>query len=113
MAHELLAKLANKEIIFSDVLNYIAARYEHTPTAFTNGNQVNQETENQGSAKILAFANLNNLDKDQTLALFAEHYEAVLNDPDGDNHQNIRQFMISGWDGVSFSGVVLTLKLEA
>lgn len=111
MAHELLTKLANKEIIFADVLNYIAARYEHTPTAFTNGNQVNQETENQGSAKILAFASLSNLDKDETLALFAEHYEAVLNDPEGDNHQNIRQFMINGWDGVSFTGVVLTLKI--
>jgi len=58
----------------------------------------------------LAFASLNNLDKEQTLALFAEHYEAVLNDPEGDNHQNIRQFMLNGWDGVSFSGVALTLK---
>lgn len=110
MAHELLAKLANKEIVFSDVLNYIADRYEHSPTAFTNGNQVNQETENQGSAKILVFANLNNLDKDETLALFAEHYEAVLSDPDGDNHQNIRQFMLNGWEAVSFKGVALTLK---
>ncbi|SJN43552.1 HopJ type III effector protein [Sphingobacterium faecium] len=110
MAHELLSSLANKEIVFSDVLAYIAARYEHSPTAFTNGDQVNEETENQGSAKILAFATLNNLDKEQTLALFAEHYEAVLNDPEGDNHQNIRQFMLNGWDGVSFSGVALTLK---
>ncbi|MEN5195615.1 HopJ type III effector protein [Sphingobacterium faecium] len=110
MAHELLSSLANKEIVFSDVLAYIAARYEHSPTAFTNGDQVNEETENQGSAKILAFASLNNLDKEQTLALFAEHYEAVLNDPEGDNHQNIRQFMLNGWDGVSFSGVALTLK---
>ncbi|UXD70995.1 HopJ type III effector protein [Sphingobacterium faecium] len=110
MAHALLSSLANKEIVFSDVLAYIAARYEHSPTAFTNGDQVNEETENQGSAKILAFATLNNLDKEQTLALFAEHYEAVLNDPEGDNHQNIRQFMLNGWDGVSFSGVALTLK---
>lgn len=110
MAHELLASLANKEIVFSDVLAYIAARYEHSPTAFTNGDQVNEETENQGSAKILAFASLNNLDKEQTLALFAEHYEAVLNDPEGDDHQNIRQFMLNGLDGVSFSGVALTLK---
>lgn len=110
MAHELLSSLANKEIVFSDVLAYIAARYEHSPTAFTNGDQVNEETENQGSAKILAFATLNNLDKEQTLALFAEHYEAVLNDPEGDNHQNIRQFILNGWDGVSFSGVALTLK---
>ena len=110
MAHELLSSLANKEIVFSDVLAYIAARYEHSPTAFTNGDQVNEETENQGSAKILAFASLNNLDKEQTLALFAEHYEAVLNDPEGDDHQNIRQFMLNGWDGVSFSGVALTLK---
>ena len=110
MAHELLSSLANKEIVFSDVLAYIAARYEHTPTAFTNGNQVNQETENQGSAKVLAFAKLNNLDRDQTLALFAEHYQAVLSDPDGTNHQNIRQFMINGWSTVSFSGDVLAKK---
>ncbi|AIM37317.1 HopJ type III effector protein [Sphingobacterium sp. SG20118] len=110
MAHELLKRIANQEIIFSDVLTYIASQYVYTPTAFTNGNQVNEETENQGSAKVLAFAKINNLDKNQTLALFAEHYQAVLNDPNGDNHQNIRQFMHNGWDAVSFSGVVLTKK---
>ncbi|UIR57577.1 HopJ type III effector protein [Sphingobacterium sp. SRCM116780] len=110
MTQKLLTKLKKQEINFSDVLNHIESQYDHTPTAFKNGDQSNLATENQGSAKVLAFAKLNNLDQDQTLSLFAEHYESVLNDPEGNNHQNIRQFMANGWNSVSFDGDVLTKK---
>lgn len=45
-----------------------------------------------------------------TLELFAEHYLSVLNDPQGSGHQNIRQFMASGWEGIEFEAEVLTEK---
>lgn len=112
MTEFLLSQLQDKKILFKDVLAYIEERYAHTPTAFQNGTQANASTENQGSAKVLAFAKINGLSKEETLLLFAEHYADVLSSPDGSNHQNIRQFMVSGWDGVVFEGTALVAKSE-
>lgn len=106
----LVQQAQNQQIQFSDVIAFIEARYTHTPTAFKNGANSNQATENQGSAKVLYFAQLNGLSAEQTLPLFAEHYQVVLNTPDATDHQNIRQFMQHGWNGVTFDGVVLTEK---
>ncbi len=54
MAQELLAQLQAGTAKFSDVLAYIEACYQHTPTAFQNGAQHNAATENQGSAKVFS-----------------------------------------------------------
>ena len=43
---------------------------------------------------------LNKLDQEDTLTLFAEHYQSVLATPDGNDHQNIRNFMQTGWAGI-------------
>jgi hypothetical protein len=110
MAQELLAQLQAGTAKFSDVLAHIEARYQHTPTAFQNGAQHNAATENQGSAKVFSFAKLQGLDQAQTLSLFAEHYASVLATPEGTDHQNIRQFMQNGWDGVKFEGQALAEK---
>ena len=110
MAQELLAQLEAGTATFSDVIGFIEARYTHTPTAFKNGQQLNAANENQGSAKIFSFAKLNGLDQAQTLSLFAEHYASVLATPDGTDHQNIRQFMQHGWDGVQFETLALSAK---
>ncbi len=110
MAQDLLAQLQAGEAKFADVIAYIDARYTHTPTAFTNGKQANAATENQGSAKVFSFAQLNGLDQAQTLSLFAEHYAAVLATPEATDHQNIRQFMQNGWAGIQFSGQALSAK---
>lgn len=107
MTEELLTQLESKQIIFKDVLAFIDAHYVHTPTSFRNGSQENAATENQGSAKVLSFAQMHGLSKEDTLRLFAEHYHDVLATPDATNHQNIRQFMRNGWDGVVFQGVAL------
>jgi hypothetical protein len=107
---DILAVLATGEYKFADVIAYIEHRYQHTPTGFKNGAQDNASTENQGSAKVLYFAQLVGLGEADTLRLFVEHYTAVLADPNGENHQNIRQFMQHGWSGVSFEGVALTAK---
>ena len=110
MAQELLNQLQTGEAKFADVIAFIEARYVHTPTAFKNGQQANGTNENQGSAKVFSFAQLNGLDQAQTLSLFAEHYAAVLATPEGADHQNIRQFMQNGWDSVQFAGQALTAK---
>ncbi|MGN0002824.1 MAG: HopJ type III effector protein [Sphingobacterium composti] len=108
--NNLLHQLSAKQIFFLDVLAFIEANYNYTPSAFKNGNQQNAATENQGSARVLFFAKINNLSKEDTLSLFAEHYDAVLNSPEGNDHQNIRQFMANGWDAVSFDNAVLFEK---
>lgn len=110
MTQQLLTQLQTGEVKFADVLAFIEARYNHTPTAFQNGQQHNAATENQGSAKVFSFAKLNGLDQAQTLSLFAEHYASVLASPEASDHQNIRQFMQNGWDGIKFEGIALVAK---
>ena len=110
MSQELLNQLQSGEAKFSDVIAFIEARYTHTPTAFQNGQQHNAATENQGSAKVFSFAQLNGLDQTQTLSLFAEHYASVLATPGATNHQNIRQFIQNSWNGIKFEGTALVVK---
>ena len=98
-------------ISFQNTIALIDSSYNFTPTAFKNGNQFNNANENNGSCKIFAFAKINNLEKDATLSLFGSYYfDDVLKNPDGNDHQNIRNFMASGWDGISFDGEALEFK---
>ncbi|OQP50284.1 HopJ type III effector protein [Niastella yeongjuensis] len=106
----LLKKLKENSVTFKEVIEFIETYYQHQPTAFKNGENYNEATQNQGSAKVFAFAQLNNLSKEDTLSLFAEHYQSVLNTPTGTDHQNIRQFMVHGWPGIVFEGQALTAK---
>ncbi len=115
---ELLEQIISQPetIEFSQVIDVIDENYIYTPTRFLNGKgehlQVNEKGENEGSCKIFAFALLHNLAKEQTLSCFGDFYrEEVLSDPGGNSHGNIRAFMISGWDGISFEGKALTTKL--
>ncbi|WP_343667611.1 HopJ type III effector protein [Chitinophaga sp.] len=110
MKAQLLEKLKAKSISFKEVIELIEAGYTHQPTAFKNGDAYNEATQNQGSAKVFAFAQLNGWSKEDTLLLFAEHYQAVLGHPDATDHQNIRQFMQHGWDGIAFEGTALIAK---
>jgi hypothetical protein len=107
----LLAGLKANTISFSLVITFIETYYTHQPTAFKNGGTYNEATQNQGSAKVFAFAQINNLNEENTLMLFAEHYQAVLSQPDATDHQNIRQFMSHGWEGIQFEGTALTAVL--
>ena len=106
----LLKKLKDNSLSFKEVIAFIETHYKHQPTAFKNGELYNQATQNQGSATVFTFAQLNKLDKTDTLYLFAEHYQAVLKNPDGTDHQNIRQFMLHGWPGIVFEGPALLSK---
>lgn len=96
---------------FDTTMAVIEANYDFSPTAFTNGDTTNEAGQNNGSCKILAFGQLNGLSVDETLACFGKFYrEDVLGNPSGDDHQNIRNFIKNGWDGVNFSGQALTAK---
>lgn len=100
-----------KSITFQDTINVIEENYDFTPTAFQNGNQHNSAGENNGSCKIFSFAKLQNLSKEATLACFGSYYsEDVLKNPDGNDHQNIRNFMQFGWEGIHFEGEALYVK---
>lgn len=101
---------ANQPVSFPETIAYIDENYNFTPTTFKNGNQINNAGENNGSCKIFAFAQMNQLTKDETLTLFGDFYQDVLNIPDAAGHQNIRNFMIFGWDGIQFEGVALLKK---
>ena len=103
----------NPELItFQETIEVIDLSYNFTSTSFKNGNHFNNSGENNGSCKIFAFAKLHNLYKNQTLHLFGSYYsDDVLKNPDGNDHQNIRNFMVFGWDGISFEKIALELKL--
>jgi hypothetical protein len=106
----LIKELKENTRKFKEVIEFIETHYQHQPTAFKNGEAHNEATQNQGSAKVFAFAQLNNLNEEDTLYLFAEHYQSVLNNPNGADHQNIRQFMTHGWSGIVFEGQALLAK---
>ncbi|AEF55096.1 HopJ type III effector protein [Marinomonas posidonica] len=106
-----LVKSSPEQVAFKDVIAVIDHEYEFTPTAFTNGNQSNATNENNGSCKIFAFASLNQLSEAETLALFGDFYRIdVLQNPQGNDHQNIRQFILKGWKGIVFSTPALAQK---
>lgn len=110
---ELLEQLKHfpETIQFSHVITYIDEHYDFTPTAFKNGNTVNEAGQNNGSCKVFSFAKLQELSKEEVLPLFGEFYrDDVLKNPEGTDHQNIRNFMEYGWEGVSFEGEALTKK---
>lgn len=96
------------QIEFADTIAVIDANYVFTPTAFRNGDTHNAAGQNNGSCKIFAFAKLHRLSEAETLACFGRYYrDDVLQHPDASDHQNIRNFMRSGWRGVEFEGEAL------
>lgn len=98
-------------IQFADVMAYIDEHYHFTPTAFKNGNMVNEAHQNNGSCKIFSFAKLQSLNEQETLILFGDFYRKdVLENPNGEDHQNIRNFIKFGWEGVHFEGNALEKK---
>ncbi len=114
---ELLEQLKHSPgtVQFSEVIKTIEENYTYQATRFSNGEGeskvVNEVGSNEGSCKIFAFAQLNNLDAEQTLSCFGDYYRVdVLENPDADDHANIRNFINSGWKGITFDQQVLTTK---
>ncbi|MDT0690352.1 HopJ type III effector protein [Salegentibacter sp. F188] len=93
---------------FAQTMKVIDAHYKFTPTAFKNGKLKNEPGENNGSCKIFYFGKLHDLSEKAVLACFGEvYFEDVLKNPEGTGHQNIRNFMNSGWSKIEFKGEAL------
>lgn len=100
-----------KSIAFADTIAVIEENFIFIPTAFKNGDTHNAAGTNSGSCKLFAFAQMQQLTKEETLACFGSYYfEEVLGDPEGESHQNIRNFIKYGWDGIVFEGIALNFK---
>jgi len=105
----------NEAVSFDETITIISENYNYQETEFSNGladkKLINAAGTNEGSCKIFSFAQINQLDQQQTLNLFGDFYRKdVLEDPSGNGHQNIRNFMQFGWDGIHFSHHALTAK---
>lgn len=108
----LLERLAQspEDVNFDEVIAVISDFYQYTPVRFVNGETVNEKGTNEGSCKIFAFAQLNQLSEKETLACFGKYYrEDVLEHPEATDHANIRNFMKSGWSGIRFDSPALIL----
>ena len=103
-------KTSPNEILFAETMQVIDTHFTFSPTAFSNGKIHNKAGENSGSCKLFAFAMHQKLTKEETLFCFGEHYKNVLEDVNGISHQNIRNFMNTGFDGLSFESSALQLK---
>jgi hypothetical protein len=100
-----------ENIEFNDTMSIVDSLYTFTPTSFKNDDLVNEAGQNSGSCKIFSFASLHNLTPEQTLACFGSYYRNdVLEHPENTDHQNIRNFMKSGWSAIVFDGEPLTAK---
>ncbi len=99
---DFIARLGMPEHLFADTLAFVEQHYDYQPSAFRNGSVNNAADQNQGSCKALAMALDLGLSDEQALQCFAEHYQAVLADPQGSAHANIRALMAQGLAGVSF-----------
>lgn len=109
-AERFAARLSQPEHRFADSLSFIEQHYHYQPSGFHNGPLHNSAEQNQGSCRILAMALDLELTDQQALACFAEHYQSVLADPDGNEHANIRALMQHGLAAVSFDHPPLTRR---
>jgi hypothetical protein len=107
-------KLASNSVMFAETLALVEKWYDLHPSAFKNGLDdhavENAQGTNEGSLKVFALGRLNGFTPEQALASFGEHFRDVQSTPGDADHQNIRQFMVHGWQGIMFNSAPLTLK---
>ena len=100
-----------EQVTFDDTMAVIESLYQFTPTQFRNGTLLNEAGKNNGSCKLFSFARLQGLSQQHTLNCFGAYYrDDVLKHPEGTDHQNIRNFIKTGWEGIVFQGDALTPK---
>ncbi len=95
---------------FEDLIALIDDDFDYTPSAFSNGEIENSIDENQGSAKLFCFAAVHQLSQLETLHCFGQYYQDVLNTPESNSHNNIRNFITYGWEGLKFDSPILSRK---
>lgn len=120
---ETLCELAEQEfglagVKFNEVMGKMDECYDFAPTFYASGKGTDGETKNEagtnnGSCKTFYFAKMHGLSEGAALRLFCEHYQDVLDTPEGDSHANIRAFMKNGYAGLEFGGEALTPRGSA
>lgn len=109
---QFITGLNNETNSFQNTMDFIEAHYDFSAVAFTVGQQANEQGTNQGSCKIFCLGKALSLSESQTLQCFGDFYRKdVIEHPDADDHQNIRNFIKSGWSGVNIDASALTAKL--
>lgn len=96
---------------FADSLAFIEHWFNYHPSAFSIGQQHNLATENQGSCKIFALAQLLSLTQQQALLCFGEHSRNLPLLPQG-SHLNLRQLAKEGLSQIQFEHFPLQRKEE-
>ena len=105
---------APDNIAFNDTIALIETLYDFTPTTFKNGDLLNEAGKNSGSCKLFSFAKRQGLSQQQTLHCFGAYYrDDVLKHPNGTDHQNIRNFMKTGWAGIQFEEPPKARKMDS
>lgn len=110
--HRFLQSTESDQHLFADTLAFIAQWFDFTPSAFRNGHVSNSSEQNQGSCKVFAMASLLDLDPQQALRCFGEHYRDVLATPDADNHHNLRRVLAQGLSDIEFDHFPLQFKQQ-
>ena len=81
---ELVQKIKTQaeNIQFSEIIETVDANYNFTPTAFKNGETMNEANQNNGSCKVFSFAkNQRNLLKPSQLKLISSYYKLFIIKP--------------------------------
>ena len=98
--------------MLADTVKMIDNEFDYFEVPFNCGDAQNAINENATSGKIFSLALIAGLDKDTTLNLFGEVYRDL--SPSGSDHQNIREFIKSGIDGLKFpTGYCIVSKSQA
>ena len=100
------------KVSFKETIDFLDAHYYYFEVPFRNGPLSSKPNENVGTAKILSFGLMTRMTEEQTLSMFGEIYRDL--SPSGTDHANIRQFLKTGFSGVSFeSGLAISSKLQS
>lgn len=103
---------SGEQIMLADTVKMIDNEFDYFEVPFNCGDAQNAINENATSGKIFSLALIAGLDKDTTLNLFGEVYRDL--SPSGSDHQNIREFIKSGIDGLKFpTGYCIVSKSQA
>lgn len=99
------------QVTFKETIALIDEYFVYFEVPFSCGDLKSKPNENTGSAKIFSFALLTQMDEKATLGLFGEIARDL--SPSGTDHANIRNFIKSGWRGVTFpTGLAIASKLS-
>jgi len=96
---------------FKIAMQVIDQYFDFTPTEFKNGETFNAAGQNNGSCKLFGCGKLLGLSEQAMLNAFGDFYTVdVLQNPQGTDHQNIRNFIQYGWQGIEFKTDPLSKK---